>query len=87
VGSDYTEGLKGIGAVLALEILSEFPAAEGLSDFAAWWRSQSDKKTPSPSSPSTEFRKKMVCCKRKKNIFFYLIRLENAKEKIIFLFD
>ena len=35
VGSDYTEGIKGIGTVLALEILGEFKSAES---FANWFR-------------------------------------------------
>lgn len=35
LGSDYTEGLPGIGPVTALEIISEFSS---ISDFAAWWR-------------------------------------------------
>ncbi|RKF61688.1 putative dna excision repair protein [Erysiphe neolycopersici] len=35
LGSDYTEGLPGIGPVTALEIISEFPS---VSDFASWWR-------------------------------------------------
>lgn len=34
LGSDYTEGLPGIGHVKALEILSEFPT---LGDFKEWW--------------------------------------------------
>ncbi|KAB8336811.1 hypothetical protein FH972_021120 [Carpinus fangiana] len=35
LGSDYTEGLPGIGPVNALEIISEF--AEGLQEFKSWW--------------------------------------------------
>ncbi|WFD19170.1 DNA repair protein rad2 [Malassezia caprae] len=35
LGSDYTEGLSGVGPVLAMEILSVF---HGLPDFAQWWR-------------------------------------------------
>ncbi|KAL2822726.1 hypothetical protein BDW59DRAFT_149387 [Aspergillus cavernicola] len=34
LGSDYTEGIPGIGPVTALEILTEFPALE---DFRDWW--------------------------------------------------
>jgi DNA excision repair protein ERCC-5 len=37
LGSDYTEGLPGIGPVTALEILSEFPSTGGLSEFKEWW--------------------------------------------------
>ena len=35
LGSDYTEGLSGVGPVLAMEILSVF---RSLPDFAQWWR-------------------------------------------------
>ncbi|KAL3494939.1 hypothetical protein BJX62DRAFT_197056 [Aspergillus germanicus] len=34
LGSDYTEGIPGIGPVTALEILTEFPALE---EFRDWW--------------------------------------------------
>ncbi|TLS23866.1 hypothetical protein PpBr36_08992 [Pyricularia pennisetigena] len=38
LGSDYTDGLPGVGPVTAVEILSEFPGPDGLSRFAEWWR-------------------------------------------------
>lgn len=37
LGSDYTEGIPGIGPVTAIEILSEFPGREGLVHFRDWW--------------------------------------------------
>ncbi|KAG5979244.1 hypothetical protein E4U55_005385 [Claviceps digitariae] len=37
LGSDYTDGLPGIGPVTALEILSEFPGPSGLYHFRDWW--------------------------------------------------
>ena len=40
VGSDYTEGVHGVGPVLALEILGEFKSATA---FAEWWlRAEAD---------------------------------------------
>lgn len=33
LGSDYTEGIKKIGPVLALELVAAFPGAKGLEDF------------------------------------------------------
>ncbi|EGW35489.1 uncharacterized protein SPAPADRAFT_69718 [Spathaspora passalidarum NRRL Y-27907] len=33
LGSDYTEGIKGIGPVLAMEILAEFESLEGFKDW------------------------------------------------------
>ncbi|KAL2161551.1 hypothetical protein VTH06DRAFT_8113 [Thermothelomyces fergusii] len=38
LGSDYTEGLPGVGPVTALEILSEFPGRDGLAEFRDWWQ-------------------------------------------------
>ncbi|KAL2890006.1 DNA repair protein rad13 [Ceratocystis lukuohia] len=37
LGSDYTEGLPGVGPVTAVEILSEFPGKDGLEKFKEWW--------------------------------------------------
>lgn len=37
LGSDYTDGLPGVGPVTAMEILSEFPGPRGLEEFRAWW--------------------------------------------------
>ncbi|CAK7565067.1 MAG: DNA repair protein rad2 [Sporothrix epigloea] len=38
LGSDYTDGLPGIGPVTAMEIISEFPSKNGLEEFRAWWQ-------------------------------------------------
>ncbi|CAE6423076.1 unnamed protein product [Rhizoctonia solani] len=38
LGSDYTEGLSGVGPVVAMEILKEFPGETGLVEFRTWWR-------------------------------------------------
>jgi DNA excision repair protein ERCC-5 len=37
LGSDYTIGLPGVGPVVALELLANFPGETGISDFKAWW--------------------------------------------------
>ena len=37
LGSDYVDGLKGIGPVRAREILAEFDGENGLEDFRDWW--------------------------------------------------
>ena len=37
LGSDYVEGLPGVGPVIAMEILTEFPGENGLSKFRDWW--------------------------------------------------
>jgi DNA excision repair protein ERCC-5 len=37
LGSDYTDGLPGVGPVVAMELLKEFPGREGLHKFKEWW--------------------------------------------------
>ncbi|WFD34798.1 DNA repair protein rad2 [Malassezia cuniculi] len=37
LGSDYTEGLSGVGPVLAMEILSLYSGNGGLAAFREWW--------------------------------------------------
>lgn len=37
LGSDYTEGLPGVGPVLGMELLDEFPGDGGLKRFKEWW--------------------------------------------------
>ncbi|KAJ1307245.1 hypothetical protein OPQ81_001358 [Rhizoctonia solani] len=57
LGSDYTEGLPGVGPVVAMEILKEFPGETGLIDFRTWWRKvQVGKDTEADSG--TTFRKR-----------------------------
>lgn len=38
LGSDYTEGLAGVGPVVAMELVKEFPGEDGLEKFIEWWR-------------------------------------------------
>lgn len=38
LGSDYTEGIHGVGIVNAMEIVNEFPGLEGLKEFKKWVR-------------------------------------------------
>jgi DNA excision repair protein ERCC-5 len=37
LGSDYTIGLPGVGPVVALELLSNFPGERGIENFKEWW--------------------------------------------------
>lgn len=37
LGSDYVDGLPGVGPVVAMELLEEFPGENGLHKFKEWW--------------------------------------------------
>ncbi|KAK3693720.1 hypothetical protein B0T22DRAFT_48067 [Podospora appendiculata] len=58
LGSDYTEGLPGVGPVTALEILSEFPGKEGLVAFKEWWQDVQVQNRPKEADATSPFRRK-----------------------------
>lgn len=58
LGSDYTEGLPGVGPVTAVEILSEFPGKGGLENFREWWLEVQAQSRPKEADASSTFRKK-----------------------------
>jgi DNA excision repair protein ERCC-5 len=59
LGSDYTDGLPGVGPVIAMELLKEFPGENGLHRFKNWWRKvQSGRDRPDESS--SPFRRRFV---------------------------
>ena len=59
LGSDYVEGLPGVGPVVAMELLKEFPGDDGLHRFKDWWiRVQSGKDRP--EDVATSFRRRFV---------------------------
>ncbi|KAK8043562.1 DNA excision repair protein [Apiospora rasikravindrae] len=58
LGSDYTEGLPGVGPVTAVEILSEFPGREGLAEFRDWWQDVQVQNRPKEADAGSKFRKK-----------------------------
>ncbi|OBZ72087.1 DNA repair protein rad13 [Grifola frondosa] len=66
LGSDYTEGLPGVGPVVAMELLKEFPGQDGLHKFKYWWQKvQSGKDTP--EDLQSRFRKRFK--KRYKDLY------------------
>lgn len=59
LGSDYTDGLQGVGPVVAMELLKEFPGKDGLWKFREWWsKVQSGKDTEKESG--SKFRTTFV---------------------------
>lgn len=58
LGSDYTDGLQGVGPVTAVEILSEFPGKDGLEHFRAWWQSVQSQTRPKEADADSTFRRK-----------------------------
>lgn len=58
LGSDYTEGLQGIGPVTAVEILSEFPGKDGLVAFKEWWTDVQTHGRPKEADSASAFRRK-----------------------------
>ena len=59
LGSDYTEGLPGVGPVVAMELLTEFSGHDGLREFRDWWRKvQSGRDTAEDNK--SKFRKRFV---------------------------
>ncbi|KAF9490373.1 PIN domain-like protein [Pleurotus eryngii] len=61
LGSDYVEGLPGVGPVVAMELLKEFPGEDGLHKFKEWWlkvQSGKDKPEDNKSAFRKRFKKK-----------------------------
>lgn len=59
LGSDYTAGLPGVGPVVAMELLREFPGDDALHKFKDWWmkvQSGRDKE----EDTNTTFKKRFV---------------------------
>ncbi|KAK4105414.1 PIN domain-like protein [Parathielavia hyrcaniae] len=58
LGSDYTEGLAGVGPVTALEMLSEFPGRDGLAQFRDWWHDVQNRGRPKEADADSPFRRR-----------------------------
>lgn len=61
LGSDYVEGLSGVGPVVAMELLKEFPGMDGLHKFKDWWEKvQSGRDTVEDNKSKFRDRKSVV---------------------------
>uniref|UniRef100_UPI0037E904E5 DNA excision repair protein ERCC-5 homolog n=1 Tax=Semicossyphus pulcher TaxID=241346 RepID=UPI0037E904E5 len=61
LGSDYTEGVPGVGYVTGMEILNEFPGPglEPLTQFSKWWSEAQEKKRMVSDPRDTKVKKKL----------------------------
>ncbi|KAK2908456.1 hypothetical protein Q8A67_004293 [Cirrhinus molitorella] len=61
LGSDYTEGIPGVGYVTGMEILNEFPGAglEPLVQLSEWWTEAQENKKLSANPRDTKVKKKL----------------------------
>ncbi|XP_037650003.1 DNA repair protein complementing XP-G cells [Sebastes umbrosus] len=61
LGSDYTEGVPGVGHVTGMEILNEFPGPglEPLTQFSEWWSEAQEKKRLVANPRDTKVKKKL----------------------------
>ena len=59
LGSDYIDGLPGVGPVVAMELLDEFPGEDGLFAFKRWWQKVQSGKDKNDDNQSS-FRKRFV---------------------------
>ncbi|XP_034418122.1 DNA repair protein complementing XP-G cells [Cyclopterus lumpus] len=61
LGSDYTEGVPGVGCVTGMEILNEFPGSglEPLTQFREWWSEVQEKKRLVANPRDTKVKKKL----------------------------
>lgn len=77
-GSDYTEGLQGVGPVFALEIMAEFPGegVEQLENFKEWLnRVQKIKNIPPGNKIRQKIRNLQLIPGKNVILFIFLVQL------------
>ncbi|PKI82818.1 DNA repair protein rad2 [Malassezia vespertilionis] len=60
LGSDYSEGLPGVGPVMAMEILSLFPGEDSLHAFRDWWKQVQVGVDKTGDDARTKVRKRII---------------------------
>ncbi|KAJ7707605.1 hypothetical protein B0H17DRAFT_1033205 [Mycena rosella] len=84
LGSDYVDGLPGIGPVVAMELLGEFPGQDGLHKFKHWWtKVQSGKDRPEDNK--SKFRKRFVGVAGSFNVSAFMVSRQKKKFKDLYL--
>ncbi|KAL1021673.1 hypothetical protein UPYG_G00016380, partial [Umbra pygmaea] len=63
LGSDYTEGVPGVGYVTGMELLNEFPGPgiEPLKQFSEWWSLAQENKRLTSDPHESKVKKKLRC--------------------------
>lgn len=60
LGSDYTEGIRHVGTVTAIEILNAFPGDNCLDDFKAWVEKKEERILPKESKYLKNLRNRIT---------------------------
>ena len=84
LGSDYTEGLPGVGPVVAMELLKEFPGRDGLHKFRDWWTKVQMGKDREEDNQS-KFRRQFVRTTSNRPFFAILSIKQKKKFKSLYL--
>jgi DNA excision repair protein ERCC-5 len=80
LGSDYTEGLPGIGPVAGMEIMAQFPGPHGLQNFKAWWTAVQQGKDDVENE--SKWQKSFVSCPGSKTPLLPLIPFGISEKEV-----
>ena len=88
LGSDYVEGLPGVGPVVAMELLKEFPGSDCLHKFKDWWQRVQSGRDKSEDSQSSFQRRFVGRCilPRIAREFIHDVRADRRKGSKLFTF-
>lgn len=67
LGSDYSDGLPGVGPVVGMELMNEFHGEDGLVEFRKWWQKVQSGKD-SEKDTNSAFKRRFV---RSTMVFFF----------------
>ncbi|CAK5268406.1 unnamed protein product [Mycena citricolor] len=84
LGSDYVDGLPGVGPVVAMELLGEFPGSDGLFRFKEWWMKVQSGKDSADDNQSA-FRKRFASRSRRSRHMIVLMVSQKKNFKELYL--